>query len=72
MTENQALNEALEYIKFPVKSGDNSKWIVEYKKDDKWQIILFNLQEDALSFYYSKLNEKKLKILDKTKLRIKQ
>ena len=58
-----ALTTAQAEIKLPFQSKNRSGWLIECKKNGVWQVIDFNLLEDAWSFYYSKLNEIKNRIL---------
>ena len=63
MDDREMLKEAQREIKLPEQSKDKSKWFVEHKINGKWQIITFNSQEDAWSYYYSKLSELKTTLM---------
>lgn len=58
-----ALTAAQAEIKLPFQNKNKSGWFIECKKNGIWQTIDFNLLEDAWSFYYSRLNEIKRRIL---------
>ncbi len=66
-----ALSMAQNEIKLPERSSSKSKWFVECKINHMWQIITFDLQEDAWSFYYSKLGAIKKRITKQLKERQK-
>ena len=57
------LTAAQAEIKLPFKNKNKSGWFIECKNNGIWQSIDFNLLEDAWSFYYSRLNEIKRRIL---------
>lgn len=63
MDDREMLLRAQKEIKLPAQSNDKRKWFVECKNHGKWEIITFDSQEDAWSFYYSKLSQLKTALM---------
>ena len=64
MDDREMLLQAQKEIKLPAQSNDKRKWFVECKNSNgKWEIITLDSQEDAWSFYYSKLSELKATLM---------
>lgn len=57
------LEQAQQNILLPTKV--NANWVVKLRENNIWKLIDFDLQEDAWSFFYSKLNELKSMFLGK-------
>ncbi|MBO4622571.1 MAG: hypothetical protein J5691_01655 [Bacilli bacterium] len=57
------LEQAQQNILLPTKV--NANWVVKLRENNIWKLIDFDLQEDAWSFFYSKLNELKSMLLGK-------
>ena len=55
------LKQASQAIELPIKI--NTEWIVKFRENGNWKPVDFNLQEDAWSFFYSKLSEIKARFL---------
>lgn len=67
MINDTALTQAQSLINLPIKN--NIDWIVRFFDGNTWKTINFTLIEDAWSFFYSKLNEIKIKILNQQRVR---
>lgn len=67
MINDTALAQAQNLINFPIKS--NIDWIVRFFDGNTWKTINFTLIEDAWSFFYSKLNEIKTRMLNQQRQR---
>jgi len=60
---NTVVDQLKGYIALPIQATNKAGWIVNFNDNGKWRPIDFNLQEDAWSYFYSKLNELKAKFL---------
>ena len=67
MINDTALIQAQNLINLPTKS--NIDWIVKFFDGNTWKTTNFTLIEDAWSFFYSKLNEIKTRILNQQRQR---
>lgn len=57
------LEQAQQNVLLPTKV--NANWVVKLRENGIWKLIDFDLQEDAWSFFYSKLSELKSMLLGK-------
>lgn len=63
---NTVVDQFKSYIALPTRRDNQAGWVVSLNINGNWKPIDFNLQEDAWSYFYSKLSELKNRLLNNT------